>query len=202
MVLTHGDPGSVLSAKEAVYRRVERAIRKVQAEDEREGVTARRRAIWMGDHNMVKDRVLDEDRGTVGSLAAHQRLVAALESAEACLGEEGRMVDGYEATHERGSRGYTHGVRRIDRAAVSPTLLERGCVPRVEGVEHVAQDRLEVAMRTARGWELKTPHHKAVDVTLRISDEPRARGSTWVAKGREAYPPRCGRRRWARCGRR
>ena len=190
VVLTHGDPGSVLSAKEAVYRRVERAIRRVQAEDEREGVTARRRAIWMGDHNMVKDRVLDEDRGTVGSLAAHQRLVAALESAEACLSDEGHMVDGYVATHERGSRGYTHGVRRIDRAAVSPTLLERGCVPRVEGVEHVAQDRLEVAMRTARGWELKTPHHKAVDVTLRFSDEPRARGSTWVAKGREAYPPR------------
>ena len=189
IVLTHGDPGSALGAKEAAYRRVEKAIRKVRAEDEREGTTARRRAIWMADHNMVKDRAMDEDRGTTGSQAAHQRLVAALESAEACLGEGGVMVDGYAATHERGSRGYTHGVRRIDRAAVSPTLLDRGCVPRVEGVEHVAQDKLEVAMRTARGWELKTPHHKAVDVTLRFSEEPRAKGSTWVAKGREAYPP-------------
>ena len=36
---------------------------------------------------------------------------------------------------------------------------------------------------------MKTPHHKAVDVTLRFSEEPRAKGSTWVAKGREAYPP-------------
>ena len=82
----------------------------------------------------------------------------------------------YRATHKEGARGFTHGVRRIDRAAAAPSLMGRENLPRVEGAEHVSQDMLEVAVHTAQGWEVKRPHHKAVDITLRFSEEKREGG--------------------------
>merc|ERR1712086_109629 len=133
----------------------------------------------MADHNMVKDREADEEWGT---------------QAEARLSGEGGMVDAYRATHKQGARGFTHRVRRIDRAAATPSLMERGSLPRAEGAEHVAQDQMEIAVHTTEGWVVKRPHHKAVDLTLRFSEEKREAGGGWVAGAKEAYPEEV----WAR----
>jgi len=187
LMLTHGNPHSDVRLKEADYRRVSRAIGKINEEDKARGAEGRR-AIWMADHNMVKDRAADEERGTKAGAGAHRRLVDALEEAEAHLSGEGGMVDVYRATHREGARGYTHGVRRIDRAAAAPSLMGKENLPRIEGVEHVPQDLMEIAVHTAKGWEVKRPHHKAVDVTLRFSEEKREGGGGWSVGKREDYP--------------
>ena len=187
LVLTHGNPHSDARLKEADYRRVVRAVKRVNEED-RAGGAKGRKAIWMADHNMVKDKAADEERGTKAGARAHQRLVEALEEAEAHLSGEGGMVDVYRATHKEGARGYTHGVRRIDRAAAAPSLMGKEHLPRVEGVEHVPQDLMEIAVHTANGWEVRRPHHKAVDITLRFSEEKREGGGGWSAGRKEGYP--------------
>ena len=187
IMLTHGEPSSDMRLKATHYLRVARAVGKVNAEDDAAGA-AGRQAIWLSDHNMVKDREADEDRGTKAGAGAHRRLVDLVESAEAELSRAGGMVDAYTATHAHGARGYTHGVRRIDRATVSPSLVGKANLPRVEGAEHVAREELEMAVHTKEGWEVRRPHHKAVDVTLRFSEERRAKEGGWVVGPREGYP--------------
>eukprot|EP00321_Phaeocystis_globosa_P002409 CAMPEP_0118813284 /NCGR_PEP_ID=MMETSP1162-20130426/2827_1 /TAXON_ID=33656 /ORGANISM="Phaeocystis Sp, Strain CCMP2710" /LENGTH=98 /DNA_ID=CAMNT_0006743057 /DNA_START=78 /DNA_END=371 /DNA_ORIENTATION=+ len=95
ILLSHGDPGSDVDRKIGMYKRIARAVEKINKEDRQQGAAGRRGAIWLADHNMVKDRKLDEERGTRWSEAKHRQLVEALEAAEACLSGEGSMRDGY-----------------------------------------------------------------------------------------------------------
>ena len=187
VVLSHGDPSSDPRLKGAYYRRVIRAVEAVNEADETAGEGVRP-AIWMGDHNMVMDRDLDEERGTNYGRLAHEELVALVHSTEGVIAGREGMADAFRVSNKPGTRGYTRGVRRLDWAVASTQLLRRDVLPRIEGVVHTSQEQLEVAVRTPEGWALKTPDHKAVDVTLRFSEEKKEGGQGWSVKTKGYYP--------------
>ena len=77
---------------------------------------------------MVMDRDQDELRGTYGGKEAHALLVALVGDVEREWGGREGMLDVYRETNPTG-RGFTHGVRRIDRATATASLLSRGALP-------------------------------------------------------------------------
>ena len=157
VVLTHGDPSADVRVKMTHFTRVPRAATRINKEDEDAGKGALP-TIWMADHNMVMDRDQDELRGTQCGKEAHALLVALVREVEQEWGGREGMLDVYRETHPEG-QGFTHGVRRIDRATATTSLLSKTAPPRIEGGTHVAPEKLETAVRTPRGWEVRRPGH-------------------------------------------
>ena len=145
--------------------------------------------IWMADHNMVMVPHADEERGTQKPRGEKQQwLVDEVEATEEAL-SGAKMIDAFRAQHGASEKAYTRGVRRLDRATTSAVLTNTApgaqCAGTIAAMRHIEQEDLEVASGATGGTDqlkMHRPDHKAVEVTLRFTKDPKAR-PPWALRG-------------------
>ena len=190
IVATHGPVSPNWQTKQAHYDAVLRNIDRIIQEDKTANAAERieeieRMGIWMADHNLVRNRERDETRGMVGGIknGEHKKLLRTVEHIEEKLGgikDAFRIIRGEEA------QDFTHGKRRIDWISTQEsTPSEKG--PWLAGMRHIPTHNLELASQKRNGEiEIHTPTHKAVEITLRFSDQKQTT-APWSYKGTR-YP--------------
>ena len=185
MVISHGDPRTGHYFKLQHYKGVAKAMAHIRRQDEAMGAP-RREVIWMADHNMVCAPAEDELRGTAAPGGArHAELCQAVEEAMEEM-DQGGMQDALHALMPGQTHAYTHKVRRIDRAVGSAALYDDTKWPRLVAFRHIEQEDLQVVAPAPNGvHKVYTPGHKAVEVTLRRSEDARQEGG-WSCTRRKA----------------
>ena len=100
--------------------------------------------------------------------------------------DQGGMQDALHALMPGQTHAYTHKVRRIDRAVGSAALYDDTKWPRLVAFRHIEQEDLQVVAPAPNGvHKVYTPGHKAVEVTLRRSEDARQEGG-WSCTRRKA----------------
>ena len=139
--------------------------------------------IWLLDANNVVDPTLDAARSDRRPVAQEHSLgVEALGQCAAKWGEgDSPLQDAFRLLYPS-LREYTRyslwkrltSHRRIDRALVSPRLLDHTCAPFVERVTHLRPTDEEMLALHATGSDSKWSDHSAVEVTVRYTSTPMA----------------------------
>ena len=177
LIASHGPVKADWKMKQSHYDGILRNLERIAREDENTAQQSqeqptRRLGVWAADHNMVCDRINDEIQGTVGGKkkGEHAKLVDTIRKIEQFL----QTADAYRTIHGAEAREYTHGKRRIDRISTT-TNISSGDGPWLAETRHIPNHSLEIVSQKKGGnLEVHVPTHKAVEVTLRFSEQTQA----------------------------